>query len=140
MHYARPLFSPTSPDLNLGVKTTPVMEYEDHVIRSNVGTLLYLATKGRPELCLAASMLASHVAEHSHHQINGVSRILRYRKGTKNMMMQLSRGLNKSTDSTCQLKLGSRTRDRRRESNRHHHPLWVRINLHNQCLPRSVLL
>lgn len=83
MHDTKPLFSLTSPELHLSVKTTPMTELQAHEYRSIVGTVLYLDAKGRPDVCIAVSMLDFNVAQPTYQQKSDVKRVLRYMKGTE---------------------------------------------------------
>lgn len=63
MSDSKPQRSPVSPENDLNIKADSISKDDADKYRSHVGSLLYLATKSRPDLCLVASTLGSHVAD-----------------------------------------------------------------------------
>lgn len=84
-----PVASPLNPDVDMSENTCRLTDYESHEYRSNIGSLLYLATKTRPDLCLSASILGLHVAEPTKPQLTGDKDVLRYLIKTQNHWMKL---------------------------------------------------
>ena len=80
--------SPLTPSLDLSSKQGGNIE-NGFDYRSIVGSLLYLAVKTRPDIAVAASMLAQHVENPSMLQHNGAKRVLRYLKGTENAALRI---------------------------------------------------
>jgi hypothetical protein len=70
------------PDPNINIK-----EYQ-----RGTGSLQYLATKTRPDICRAACLLAEHSASPTKKCWTALMHVLRYLKGTKNLGLQYSRG------------------------------------------------
>lgn len=73
----RPQPCPMRPEHDLNKKTTPVSKENGDLYRSRVVSLLYLATKLRPDLWLISSTLGSHVVNATDVQLKGVKRALR---------------------------------------------------------------
>lgn len=105
MSDANSLKSPLNPELNLGEISFKPSEDDKRDYRSNLGTLLYLATMARPDFCLAARVLGSQVYDSSERQAASVKRVLRFRWGTMAIRMILDAGvyaqLSAYVDSNC---------------------------------------
>ena len=64
---------------------------EDNVYqyREAIGSLLYLATKTRPDICFAVTLLARFVSKPLEVHVRAVKRIFRYLSGTRNFGIKL---------------------------------------------------
>lgn len=83
--------SPLTTSVDLSIKDqNPIDESFDY--RSVIGSILYLAVKTRPDIAVAASMLAQHVESPSRVQQGGAKRVLRYLKATKDAALIISPG------------------------------------------------
>lgn len=82
MSDGKPVRSPLQTDIGIIHKPNPLCDEGRTKYGSIVGSLLYLATKTRPDLCVVASALCSHVESPTDKQMGAVKHALRYFKGS----------------------------------------------------------
>lgn len=83
--------NPTITDKNI-TKSEPLSNGEQQRHRSIDGSLIYLAVKTRPDICLAASMLGAYVESSTKLALVAAKHVVRYIKGTLDMSMILHTG------------------------------------------------
>lgn len=90
MQNSKPMSSPAATDVNLNDNIGNRLSKDmHHRYRSTVGSLLYIATKTRPDISVITSMLGMHVEEPADKHWTAIKRVLRYLNGTLNKYYML---------------------------------------------------
>ena len=82
---------PSDPTVDLSTVSEEGID-DDFQYRSLIGSLLYIATRTRPDIAVVTSMLARHVEQPSKKQQYAVIKLLKYLKGTRSIGLKLEAG------------------------------------------------
>ena len=85
MEDSKPVGSPLNPDVKLVASEDCKDPRNQQLYQAVVGSLLYVATKTRPDLACAVSFVARFCAKPSNEHWTAVKRILRYLNGTREL-------------------------------------------------------
>jgi hypothetical protein len=101
MENCKPLPTPMSPGTKFTKEMSPRCDEEEEQMRdvpyrSAIGSLMYLMVCTRPDLAHSIGVLSRYLEKPGKQHWEGVKRILRYLKGTKDYALRFQRGENQS--------------------------------------------